>query len=306
MSRVWAFVGCFFVFVFFLCLSCLYLLCTVYLFSVPHINFYNVEYAEDQTQCAPAQWALLMHGDAQPSHTFTLLVASVVVAVFSTLLATTGLYALRQGCWVAGHSLWKAPQLVSVVRQEHRSRRTWWWGIQTLCPMDARLLEVETDRFPLLPGAQLSLDTTLFVFVLVGYLFSSLSFLYSDLCSFFHVDSAKGNTCSAFSYWGVLPSGGMPSSHKLWAQAPRQIRLLRDFCNDLPGWIGRHRYGAFVPVRRGTRRWDYRKSAIFTTVHSGARRTSEPETSLSLSWRKLVASSVLLHTHKNGETSKRT
>ena len=39
---------------------------------------------------------------------------------------------------------------------------------------------------------------------------------------------------------------------------------------------------------RGTRRWDHRKSAIFTTVHSGARRTSEPETSLSLSWRKFV------------------
>ena len=36
----------------------------------------------------------------------------------------------------------------------------------------------------------------------------------------------------------------------------------------------------FVLVRCGTRRWDYRKSAIFTNVHSGARRTSEPETKL--------------------------
>ena len=36
------------------------------------------------------------------------------------------------------------------------------------------------------------------------------------------------------------------------------------------------------------------------------RRTSEPETNLSLSWRKFVASSVLLHTHKYGETRIRT
>ena len=36
------------------------------------------------------------------------------------------------------------------------------------------------------------------------------------------------------------------------------------------------------------------KSATFTTVHSGARRTSEPETSLSLSWRKVVVSSVFV------------
>ena len=50
----------------------------------------------------------------------------------------------------------------------------------------------------------------------------------------------------------------------------------------------------------------YRKSAIFTTVHSGARRTSEPETSPSLSWRKFVASSVLFRTHKYGETRIRT
>ena len=33
----------------------------------------------------------------------------------------------------------------------------------------------------------------------------------------------------------------------------------------------------------GNRRCDYRESDIFTTVHSRARRTSEPETSLSLS-----------------------
>ena len=59
--------------------------------------------------------------------------------------------------------------------------------------------------------------------------------------------------------------------------------------------------GALVLVWRGTRRWDHWESAIFTTVHSGARRTSEPETNLSLSWRKFVASSVLFHTQERGD-----
>ena len=98
----------------------------------------------------------------------------------------------------------------------------------------------------------------------------------------------------------VLPHGDIQS------QAPRRLRPLRDSCNDLPGSIWRHRYGAFVLVWRGTRRWAYRKSAIFTNVHSGTRRTSEPETSLSLSWRKFVASSVLFRTHKNEKTRIRT
>ena len=48
------------------------------------------------------------------------------------------------------------------------------------------------------------------------------------------------------------------------------------------------------------------ESAIFTTVHSGARRTSEPETNLSFSWRKFDTSSVPFHTNKYGETRVRT
>ena len=43
----------------------------------------------------------------------------------------------------------------------------------------------------------------------------------------------------------------------------------------------------------------HRESAIFTTVHSGARRTSGPTTSFSR--RKFVASSVLFHTHEWGD-----
>ena len=78
------------------------------------------------------------------------------------------------------------------------------------------------------------------------------------------------------------------------AQRPRRLPPLVDFCDDLPGWIRRHTYGAFLLVRGGTRRWDHRKSAIFTTVHSGARRTSGPKTGLSLCWRKFVSSSVFV------------
>ena len=102
------------------------------------------------------------------------------------------------------------------------------------------------------------------------------------------------------------PFGDIPSSTGYEPNVLWRLPLLRDYWNDLPGGIGRHRYGAFVLVWCGTRQWDHRKSAIFTTVHSGARRTSEPETSLSLLWRKFVASSVLSRTHKNGETRTRT
>ena len=93
------------------------------------------------------------------------------------------------------------------------------------------------------------------------------------------------------------------SSHRLWAQRPWPIPLLRDFWNDLPGGIQRHRYGALVLVWCGSRRWDHRESAIFTTVHLRARRTSGPSTSLSLFWRKFVAKSVLVCLScENGET----
>ena len=97
-----------------------------------------------------------------------------------------------------------------------------------------------------------------------------------------------------------------PTEPRLWAQRSWRLPLLRDFCNDLPEWIRRRRHGTFVLVRCGTRRWAYCKIVIFTTVHSGARRTSKPETKLSLSWRNFVASSVFFHTHKYVETRFRT
>ena len=134
--------------------------------------------------------------------------------------------------------------------------------------------------------------------------FLSIVHLFSVLHINFH-NAGSADHCT-HAQRGVLLHGDAQPSHRLWDQALRQLRLLRDFCIDLPGWIRRHRYGAFVLVRCGTRRWDYRKSAIFTTVHSGARTTSELETSLSLSWRKFVASSVPFHTNKNGENRVRT
>ena len=47
-------------------------------------------------------------------------------------------------------------------------------------------------------------------------------------------------TTDAFAQRGVLPHGDIPSSHRLWAQRSWRLPLLRDFCNDLPGWIRRH------------------------------------------------------------------
>ena len=58
-----------------------------------------------------------------------------------------------------------------------------------------------------------------------------------------------------------------------------------------------------VLVWRRIRRRDHRQSALFTTAHSRARRTSGPETSLSLSWGKFVAKSVVVcRSCENGET----
>ena len=96
--------------------------------------------------------------------------------------------------------------------------------------------------------------------------------------------------------------GDIQPSHRLRAEAPWRLPLLGDCCYDLPGGIRRQRYGALVLVWRGTRWQDHRESALLTTAHSGERRISGPKTSLSLSWRKFVVSSVIFRTLKNGET----
>ena len=75
----------------------------------------------------------------------------------------------------------------------------------------------------------------------------------------FHVGWFDEKSHAYFREWGVRHNGREQPSHKLWAQLHRQIPHLRDYWHSHPG------------VRQ-----------------SGARRSSEPITSLSVSWRKLV------------------
>ena len=133
----------------------------------------------------------------------------------------------------------------------------------------------------------------LFVFVLllflsVVFLSSSTLYLHCDQHFLSNVNSVEGNNRCA-------SHGDIPSSHRLCAQRSWRLPLLRDFCNDLPRWVRRH----LVLVWCRTRRWDHRRSAIFTTVCSGARRTSGQETTSPLSWRKFV--SLFSHTPVRGD-----
>ena len=129
---------------------------------------------------------------------------------------------------------------------------------------------------------------TLSVCLSFTLLFSSHFYLYSDLNSF-HVDNAKAIIPCASANRGVLLSGRIHSSHRLWAQAPWRLPLLGDYWNDLPEGIRRQRYGALLLVWRGTRRWDLGKAL------------SSP-----LFIQESVASSVIFRTLKNGETRART
>ena len=148
-----------------------------------------------------------------------------------------------------------------------------------------------------------SLFLALFLSVCFSYLF--FFYLNPELNLFLHVVDIGAINHWHSANWGVWPPGRKHPSHRLWAQAPWRLPLLGDCWNLPPGRIQRH--GALVLVWRGTRRRDHRQSALFTTVHSGARRTSEPQTSFSLFWRNFVASSVLFCVSlKNGETLTRT
>ena len=81
---------------------------------------------------------------------------------------------------------------------------------------------------------------------------------------------------------------------QVFSQSSSTTSTSQRLTQRFPGWIRLHRYGAFVLVRCGTRRWACQKSAIFTTVHSGAIRISEPETNFSLSWRRVCYQLSLL------------
>ena len=83
--------------------------------------------------------------------------------------------------------------------------------------------------------------------------------------------------------------------HKLWAQHPWRLSILRDHWNLPPRTF--HRHDGLV---RGTQLRDHRQSALFTTVHAGARKPADGKQAC---WRKFVASSILVSVScKNGET----
>ena len=70
------------------------------------------------------------------------------------------------------------------------------------------------------------------------------------------------------------PFGQQRHSHRLWAQLLRRPPQLWDHWNFHPGVIQRHQ--ALVPAWLGDQWRHHRQSALFTTVHSGARRFSDP------------------------------
>ena len=70
-----------------------------------------------------------------------------------------------------------------------------------------------------------------------------------------------------------------------WSTTSTTQRFLKAILQE---WIRRHRHGC---PRTCTTRAQWRSPSA---DHSGARRTSEPSTSLSLSWRKLVVKSVVV------------
>ena len=68
--------------------------------------------------------------------------------------------------------------------------------------------------------------------------FLSILFISSVLLIILHVvETAEQKNPCAHAEWGVLPRGDTQPSHRLGAQPARQLRLLRNFCSDLPEWI---------------------------------------------------------------------
>ena len=100
---------------------------------------------------------------------------------------------------------------------------------------------------------------------------SSFSFSWSS--SSMWVGSGRSTLCaSANEELGTF--GRQQSSHRLWAQLHRQLPDLRDHWNLHSGVLQRQQ--ALKLAWIGDRWLHHRQSALFTTVHSGARRSSEP------------------------------
>ena len=90
----------------------------------------------------------------------------------------------------------------------------------------------------------------------------------------FHVGRFGEKYTVRFREWGVRHFGRQQSSHRLWAQNLRRLPHLRDHWNLHPGVLQRQQ--ALELAWLGDRWLHHRQSALFTTVHSGARGSSEP------------------------------
>ena len=66
----------------------------------------------------------------------------------------------------------------------------------------------------------------------LSLLFLFFFYLFSVRHSILNVVTVEGENHCTHAEWEVLPHGDIQSSHRLWAQAPRRLRQLRDFCND--------------------------------------------------------------------------
>ena len=110
------------------------------------------------------------------------------------------------------------------------------------------------------------------------------------------INTATIHKMRSMALWSKQPllQGMSPT----WSITPTTQRLLQRSSRMDPSMQTRNR-------RTRSMRNSTMSFAIFTTVHSGARRINELETNLLLSWRKFKLS-VLFHTNKHGETRVRT
>ena len=94
------------------------------------------------------------------------------------------------------------------------------------------------------------------------------------ISSFFYVGRFREKFPVRFREWGVWHFGQQRSSHRLWVQVLQRIPLPRDHWHFRPQAIQRHE--ALVLAWPWVRWLHHRQSALFTTVHSGGRRTGGP------------------------------
>ena len=145
----------------------------------------------------------------------------------------------------------------------------------------------------------------LFVFVVLlcishFYLFSLTVYLFSFLHNFHNVVTAEGKTTALTHNEEYCPvaiynplTGYEPNKFDDFDYSKTSALIFQDESGD------RDTEPRTRAMRNSTMRLS--ESALFTNVHSGARRTSECETSFSLSWRKFLTTSVPFRTQVRGD-----